>query len=78
MLSDNPPAAGGTAPAEALLFDLEERHAQLCRELAVLERRLRDLRMAAEVCTQCGGTGQRWVRGGLYGELQPRPCGCRD
>ncbi len=26
----------------------------------------------------CGGSGQRWVRGGLYGETQLRPCSCQD
>ena len=65
-------------PAEAVLFALEERHARLCAELADVERRLRALRTAAEVCPACGGAGQRWIRGGLYGEIQQRPCPCRD
>lgn len=64
--------------AEAVLVELEERHDRLCDELAALERRLRELRTAAEVCAQCGGLGERWVRGGLYGEMQRRPCPCRD
>ena len=63
---------------DTLLLELEARHAHLCEELAALERALRELRVAAEVCPQCGGTGERWVRGGLYGELQRRSCpsGC--
>lgn len=65
-------------PPEALLEELEERHARLCEELAGVERRLRELRTAAELCPLCGGSGERWVRGGLYGETQRRPCSCTD
>lgn len=72
-LSDPPMPA-----LEAVLFDLEQRHTSLCEELAAVEARLRDLRTAADVCPLCGGLGERWVRGGLYGELQRRPCPCAD
>lgn len=61
---------------ESVLFELEERYGKLCAELAGVEARLRQLRTAADVCPLCGGTGQRWVRGGLYGEMQQRPCTC--
>lgn len=61
---------------ERLLFDLEDHHARLCGELAALESRLRVLRTEADLCPLCGGGGLRWVRGGLYGELQQRPCPC--
>ena len=62
---------------EAALFRLEERYARQCEELAALEAQLRALRTAAEICPECGGTGQRWIRGGFYGEIQRRPCGCQ-
>jgi len=68
---------GRTSPAEELLFSLEARHASLCAELAELEARLRTLRTAAEVCELCGGAGERWIRGGLYGELHRKPCPCQ-
>jgi len=71
------PAPAGEFP-DALLFELEERHTRLCEEIAALEKRLRQLRTQAEVCPLCGGGGTRWVRGGLYGELQQRPCACRE
>jgi hypothetical protein len=63
----------GVSPA---LQTLEQRRACLCNELARLERRIRTLRHRAEACPHCGGTGSRWVRGGLYGELQPIACTC--
>lgn len=63
--------------AESVLAQLEERHHHLCTELTRLERQLREIRTAAELCPQCGGTGQRLMRGGLYGELQGHPCPCR-
>jgi len=69
--------AAAREAAEAALFELEERRAHLCAELAVVEERLRELRMVAEVCPLCGGSGMRTTRGGLYGELQQRPCACR-
>lgn len=59
-------------------MELEQRHTRLCEELASVEARLRELRTAADVCPQCGGLGERWVRGGLYGELQRRACPCRE
>lgn len=68
--------AGAEGP-DALLFELEERYSALCVEMASVELRLRELRTAAEVCPLCGGGGQRWVRGGLYGEMQQRPCPCQ-
>ena len=64
--------------SDALLFELEERHARLCAELNEVERRLRELRTAADLCPLCGGAGMRWLPGGLYGELQQRPCSCRE
>ena len=64
--------------AEAILFRLEERHTRLCEELTAVEAQLRELRTAAEICPDCGGTGQRWVRGGFYGEIQRRPCACKQ
>lgn len=75
-------SAGRGVPSEqsleTVLFELEERYAKLCAELAVVEGRLRQLRTAADVCPLCGGTGQRWVRGGLYGEMQQRLCTCES
>jgi hypothetical protein len=72
------PVTSGQADPEAMLMDLEARHAALCLQLAELEKRLRTLRTAAELCPQCGGAGERWIRGGLYGELQRRPCPCQE
>ena len=73
------PARGHESPeADRALLELEARYADLCRELAEVEKRLRVLRTAADLCELCGGTGERWVRGGLYGEAQQRPCPCRD
>ena len=66
------------ASVDEVLFELEERHGELCRELADLEARLRRLRTAANVCPLCGGRGRRWVRGGMYGEHQDRPCPCAE
>jgi hypothetical protein len=43
-----------------------------------VERRLRELRTAAELCPLCGGSGERWARGGLYGETQRRSCSCQE
>jgi hypothetical protein len=62
---------------EAVLFQMEERYGRLCAEVAALEAQLRELRTAAELCPMCGGAGERWVRGGLYGESQKRACPCR-
>lgn len=79
-LTSTAPAPGRVIPSEqnleTVLFELEERYGKLCAELAVVEGRLRQLRTAADVCPLCGGTGQRWVRGGLYGEMQQRACTC--
>ena len=61
---------------EAMLLELERRHARLTAELAVVEAQLREFRTAAAVCPTCGGTGRRRTRGGLYGETQDRPCDC--
>jgi hypothetical protein len=78
------PATLANAPSpvsqalETALMELEERHTRLCEELAEVEARLRQLRTAADVCPLCGGLEERWVRGGLYGELQRRPCPCRE
>lgn len=72
------PARPGARDAESLLLELEERHSRLCAELAEVEKQLRQLRTAADVCPLCGGSGERWLRGGLYGELQRRPCACTE
>lgn len=61
---------------ERLLLELEERHARLRAESAALEAWLQELHTAPEICALCGGTRQRWVRGGMYGELQERSCPC--
>lgn len=71
-------AATGAAGAERLLFQLEQRYSELCEELARVETQLRRLRTDADLCPMCGGSGQRVTRGGLYGELQRRPCPCRE
>lgn len=68
---------GGATPSDSLLFELENRCAALREELAALELRLRELRIAAELCPRCGGAGQVTVRGGLYGELHQRRCTCQ-
>ena len=60
------------------LYRLEARHEQLYAELKAVEARLRELRTAADLCPECGGSGERWVRGGIYGELQRRPCVCQS
>ena len=73
-LRDRSPAVN----PETLLHELEERHGRLCLELAELETRLRELRTAADLCPLCGGAGERWIRGGLYGESQKRPCACYE
>jgi hypothetical protein len=59
------------------LYRLEARHEQLLAELKSVEAQLRKLRMAADLCPECGGSGERWVRGGIYGEQQRRPCVCQ-
>ncbi len=64
-------------PGAGPLFELQRRHDALCAELIEVEERLRRLRSAAELCVHCGGEGERWVRGGLYGEMQRRPCVCQ-
>lgn len=69
---------GSTVDPEQALMDLEARHERLCEELTEVEQRLRQLRTAADLCPLCGGSGSRWVRGGLYGEMQRRPCSCRE
>ncbi len=69
-------ASEGGGAVEELLFHLEERYAALCTELQALEERLRVLRTAADVCALCGGVGERWIRGGLYGELRRKACSC--
>lgn len=68
----------GPRDPEELLLELEERHSRLCSELAEVEKELRRLRTAADVCPLCGGSGERWLRGGLYGELQRHPCSCTE
>lgn len=77
-LEEAPLRAGRGRDPEQVLVELEERHAALCAELQEVERQLRELRTAADLCPLCGGSGQRWVRGGLYGETQLRPCSCQD
>jgi hypothetical protein len=63
---------------EQRLLALEARYTQLQAELAETTTQLRALRVAADLCPSCGGTGRRKVRGGLYGELQVRKCSCQD
>lgn len=70
-----PIALPGSSP-EARMAQLEERHTQLRTELALVERQMREICLAASVCPLCGGSGMREVRGGLYGELQSQPCPC--
>jgi hypothetical protein len=81
-MSDTSSIHGRSVPAtgapDRVLFQLEERYAHLCAEMSVLEGRLRELRTAADLCPLCGGAGQRWTRGGLYGEIQQRPCSCQS
>ena len=64
--------------AEHRLFELEQRYSDLCEELSRVEKELRRLRTAADLCPLCGGAGKRLVRGGLYGELQQRLCSCKE
>jgi len=71
------PQVAAVEPPENILFELENRYASLRSELVAVEKRLREVRTAAELCPECGGSGQRWSRGGLYGEFQTRPCACR-
>jgi hypothetical protein len=61
---------------DGVLLELEEQHARLTAELAAVELRLREVRTTANLCPNCGGTGRRRTRGGLYGETQDRPCDC--
>jgi hypothetical protein len=67
---------GETPEIDRLLGRLEERRESLLRELQSVEARLRELRTLPELCPLCEGTGQRWIRGGLYAELQQLPCLC--
>jgi len=60
-----------------MIFELEHRCEVLRAELAGLEARLRELRIAADLCPLCGGVGRRPVRGGLYGEVCHRRCVCQ-
>lgn len=72
---------GGIAAGEAILQErllaLEERALCLRAELLLIEARLRELRRADGSCPNCGGTGMRSRRGGLYGEQYEVPCSCR-
>lgn len=68
----------GDQSPERLLLALEARYSELEAELLETRARLRELRVAADLCPTCGGTGNRRVRGGLYGELQLRKCSCQD
>ena len=63
-------------PLPAVLAELSAREERLEAELAEIQRELRRLRTAADLCALCGGTGQRRRRGGLYGELQVVACSC--
>jgi hypothetical protein len=63
--------------SDAAIFELEHRSELLRTELAGLEERLRQLRIAADLCPLCGGVGRRPVRGGLYGEVCHRLCVCQ-
>jgi len=65
----------GRTPTEALAA-LTEREASLESELAAVQREMRRLRTAADLCPDCGGSGRRRVRGGLYGEVQHVVCHC--
>lgn len=56
---------------------LEERRDRLEEELRRIEAQLLQLHTDPEPCPRCLGSGIRPVRGGLYGELQLRPCACR-
>jgi hypothetical protein len=60
-----------------ILLELEDNRSHLTAQLRALDSRLRLLRVG-EVCPLCGGTGRRRLRGGLYGELQQRPCRCQE
>jgi hypothetical protein len=71
------PESGAEQSPEALLLALEARYSELEAELNETRTRLRQLRVAADLCPNCGGTGNRKVRGGLYGELQLRKCSCQ-
>jgi len=63
-------------PLNVILLELEDDRSHLSAQLEQLDSRLRQLRVG-EVCPLCGGTGHRRMRGGLYGELQQRPCRCQ-
>jgi len=66
---------GQAAAADQVLLELERQRVRLLSELDAVDRRLFLFR-TADPCPLCGGEGRRWIRGGLYGELQPRPCSC--
>lgn len=72
-----PTGAAEPTGSDSLLFEMESRCEALRTELAALELRLRELRIAADLCPRCGGAGQVKVRGGLYGEVHHRPCTCK-
>jgi hypothetical protein len=59
------------------LLELENRCSALRAELTELEAQLRELRIAADLCPRCGGSGRVVVRGGLYGEAHQLPCKCQ-
>jgi len=63
--------------SDAAIFELEHRSEVLRAELGRVEARLRELRIAADLCPHCGGAGRRPVRGGLYGEVCNRLCVCQ-
>ena len=64
-------------PVEEALSALAARETALEEELTQVQSELRRLRTAADICPDCGDTGRRRVRGGLYGELQFKACHCR-
>jgi hypothetical protein len=61
---------------DQLLSVLERRRETLEAELRRVRADLMKLRTADTLCPRCLGSGQRRVRGGLYGEIQLWPCRC--
>jgi len=64
-------------PFERAVSEMETRRSELLREMEEVDSRVRQLMLIDEVCPDCLGTGVVTVRGGLYGERQPRVCRCR-
>ena len=72
------PPAESEPGIDPVLTALQDRYDRLRAELEEVSASIRKVLTAAEICPQCGGSGYRTIRGGLYGEQVQVPCLCRE